>query len=59
MLLLLLLLLLLLVLQLFQRIPVAAPASTTLVGELPGWQTADEGPLKAQTRNSGSQAIDA
>lgn len=43
MLLLLLLLLLLLVLQLFHRIPVAAPASTTLVGELPGWQTADEG----------------
>lgn len=45
MLLLLLLLLLALVLQLFQRIPVAAPASTTgwLVSCLAGWQTADEG----------------
>lgn len=43
MLLLLLLLFLQLLLQLFQLVPAAAPACTTLVGKLPGWQTADEG----------------
>lgn len=46
MLLLLLLLFLQLVLQLFQLVPAAAPACTTLVGKLPGWQTADEGHWK-------------